>query len=52
MTAIPLFLAMAFCALAFAGDLKGNFTSAGITAVLPGDSDYASASMACESRHS
>ena len=49
MIAIQFFLVIAFCALAFA-DLKGNLTSAGVTAVFPGDSGYASASTACESR--
>ena len=29
-------------------DLKSDLTSQGITATLPGDSDYASASQACE----
>lgn len=35
--------------LAFASDLKGSLTSAGISAVFPGDAGYASASSACES---
>ena len=44
-----LFLVITFCGSEFAGDLKGNLTSADIMAVFPGDSDYVGASAACES---
>lgn len=35
--------------LAFAANLKGNLTAAGITAVFPGDPSYVTASTACTS---
>jgi hypothetical protein len=47
MIGLRVLLVTAFCALALADGLKGNLTSAGITAVFPGDSGYTSASTAC-----
>jgi hypothetical protein len=47
MTCLRVFLVITLIGLVFADDLQGNLTSAGISAVFPGDSEYSSASTAC-----
>ena len=50
MIGLRIWLVAAFCTvLVIAGDLKGELTSAGISAVFPGDSGYVNASTACAS---
>jgi hypothetical protein len=47
MIGLQLLLVASFCTLALAGSLKGDLKAAGISAVFPGDSGYATASAAC-----
>ena len=49
MPTIPVFLVITFYVLAVFATLKGDLTSANITALFPGDSNYTSASTPCKS---
>lgn len=49
MATIPVFLVITFYTLAVFAGLKDDLISANITAVFPGDSNYASASTSCKS---